>query len=140
MSTKIPHVASQGLSYRILNNDTIAITGVGDCEDTTLNIPDEIDGKIVSSIDSCAFQYNCDIVALTIPNTVISIGAAAFYGCKKLRRIHVSDLVYNIGQHAFAACEKLETIELGRIGQLEWFARDIFYCCDKITNIQITRG
>ena len=46
----------------------------------------------------------------TIPDNVISIGYAAFWGCAGLTSIHIPDSVTEIGEGAFLACLRLEKI------------------------------
>lgn len=127
------------LAYRILDKDRIAITGRGTCENKNIVIPDEIDGYMVVAIDSCAFKYDTSLVSIQISNTVTHIGDCAFYDCKNLKYMLIPEETYIIGTYAFACNKKLEQIILGRVGQLEWFGRDYFYCCNNIKNIEICR-
>ena len=112
---------NQGLAYRILDKDRCSIAGIGDCTDKYLIIPDEIDGRMVIAIDDCAFRYDKQLISVTIPNTVIHIGASAFYDCKNLKELIIPEEVFVVKDHAFGCCRKLENIIMGRIGQLDWF-------------------
>lgn len=127
------------LAYRVLDKDKIAITGRGECEDKHVVIPDEIDGYIVVAIDNDAFRYDNILISVKIANTVIHIGDCAFYDCKNLKYILIPEETYIVGSHAFACNKKLEQIVFGRVGQLDWFGKDYFYCCERIKNIEISR-
>ena len=93
-------VTSGDYEYSLLDDGTVEISKyVGNDSDVT--IPDEIDGKKVTSIGENAF-VNCNsLISILIPNTVTTIGASAFYNCINLEKILISDSVTNIGVYAF---------------------------------------
>ena len=84
-------------------------------------IPDKItklndDGTIseinVVGIGEKAFQTNLNITTLVLPNTVASIGWAAFEGCANLKKVTLSNSesrseLHNIGSFAFRNCVNL---------------------------------
>lgn len=63
----------------------------------------------VTSIVEGAFQES-NIVSITIPDSVTSIGAYAFNTCSSLTSITISDSVTSIGNYAFGNCSKLKEI------------------------------
>jgi hypothetical protein len=133
------YMASKNLAYRIIDKDKCAIIGRGACEDKNIVIPDEIDGKIVVSIDTNAFIRDKDLISIKIANTIVRIDTCAFYDCKNLKYLLIPEEVFVVGSHAFAMCSKLEHIVFGRKGQLAWFDQDIFYGSERIKLIEISK-
>ena len=56
--------------------------------------------------------YRADDELYNIPNTVTSIGHAAFYECKSLTSINIPDSVTSIGEAAFYECKSLASINI----------------------------
>ena len=65
----------------------------------------------VTSVGTSAFSYE-GISSVTVPNSVTSIGDAAFYECKNLTSVILPDGITHIGSQAFYNCEQLKTINL----------------------------
>ena len=102
--------------YDILDDGTVEITSYNG-EDENVTIPSEIDGKKVTSIGYGAFkgefnyeteQYESNLISVTIPNSVTSIGNSAFCGCSSLTSITIPNSVTSIGDCAFSETKWLE--------------------------------
>ena len=65
----------------------------------------------VTSIDNNAF-YSSNIVSITIPNSVTSIGYNAFETCKSLTSITIPNSITSIGFAAFEGCTSLTSITI----------------------------
>ncbi|MBQ3318971.1 MAG: InlB B-repeat-containing protein, partial [Spirochaetia bacterium] len=79
---------------------------------SNITIPFMIDGYIVTSIGSGAFQ-NCDFITeLTIPDAVTNIESNAFSGCTGLSTLTIPSSVTSIGDGAFSGCAGLNSIVL----------------------------
>ena len=61
----------------------------------------------VTGIEEEAFTYNDNLIAVTIPDCIQSIGNYAFTWCKKLETITLPDSVTHIGTGAFTGCPEL---------------------------------
>jgi hypothetical protein len=81
------------------NLKTITITGYeGDV--AHLLIPDSIENCPVTAIEA-EIQWKQNLVEITFPDTLISIGDTAFYGCSKLAKINIPRDIQDIGYGAF---------------------------------------
>ena len=79
---------------------------------------------------------NGDLVTnLVIPNSVTSIGDAAFANCINLKSITIHDGVKTIGESAFSGCSKVETIYIGN--SIESIKNYAFANCNNIFEIEI---
>ncbi len=99
------------LTYEIDENSVGIYSYLGN--DTVVDIPSEIKGKIVKEIGYGAFQSNDDVIKITIPSNVEIIKDYAFSDCTKLEEINVigniKDLAYTT---SFAGCESLLNINI----------------------------
>ena len=81
-----------------------------DGNDTEYVIPEEIDGKKVTSIGNDAFQGNTSLISVTIPGSIKDIGDNAFSDCSSLESVTISDGVERILYRAFYNCTSLKTV------------------------------
>lgn len=59
------------------------------------------------------FLNGKEIINLTIPDSVTSIGRYAFSGCSSITSIEIPDSVTSIGSYAFSGCSRLASVILG---------------------------
>ena len=98
------------LKYWEKSDGTIGILGF-DVNQSEVNIPDKINGKIVSAIENYAFRDAVYIKEIKIPDTVTYIGNKAFYNCKLLESINIPVGMESIGEYAFNLCYNLKSID-----------------------------
>ena len=103
---------SKGLEYLLLDNDTYAVIGIGECEDLDIVIPSEHEGKKVTVIDEKAFEGCDEITSITIPDTVTDIMDFAFAGCEALVTVTIPDSIKTIRSYAFNGCDKLTVVNI----------------------------
>jgi hypothetical protein len=92
------------------NGASISITGC-DLYVSTYVIPASIAGKPVTEIAPNAFRSS-NSRQVTIPSTVTSIGAGAFYGCGFLKNIDIPSGVVTVGEHTFEYCTALTSVSM----------------------------
>ncbi len=61
-----------------------------------------------TAIADCAFSGRSSIVKVSLPESLIYIGASAFYGCTGLQVIVIPESVQSIGKQAFDNCTALD--------------------------------
>ncbi len=81
--------------------------------DTYKNLP-------VLEIDDEAFEDCSSLTSITIPSSMISIGAYAFCNCSFLSFIFIPNSVDSIGEHAFEGCNILTIYTEARRKQSDW--------------------
>ena len=84
----------------VSKNDIVSIVGYSGTE-TSIKIPDTINGKAVTSIDDYAFSYRENLTSITIPDSITCIGYEAFYDCENLTSVTIPKNVTEIGDYAF---------------------------------------
>ncbi len=75
------------------------------------------------------------ITAVSIPQTVVTIGEHAFYNCYNLVAVEIPDSVVTIGAYAFSYCQSLKSVTLSE--NLETIQHYTFHACDNLTEIKI---
>ena len=131
--------ADNGLAYRVLEDGkSCVITGIGDCKDDQITIPDTADGYTVIGIADGAFQNISSISTMVIDGNVTYIGDSAFEGCKGIYAVTLGKNVTEIGTGAFKNCDMLTSVTLG--GGLRSIGEDAFYDCDILSDITLPEG
>lgn len=107
------------------------------------------------------YPYRGEIVRLSLPEGLTSIGDLAFFGCGALKVVVLPDSVTRVGDYAFAACTGLTVLDLGFGVQtveeaafsdcyalraldlpagLQTIGSKSFYRCESITTLTIPRN
>jgi len=78
----------------------------------------DLSGSTITTIPEYAFSNSetytgcATLVGITIPNTVTSIGQAAFWSCTNLASVTIPNTVTSIGRGAFTACGRLTSVTI----------------------------
>ena len=123
---------------RIDHPDSIASHGIrilgclepGD----TIDLPDQIDGLPVLAIADKAF-FGTGIKSITLPASLVSIGARAFQNCQKLEAIRLPDSIRKIEAYTFDGCSRLRDVSLPL--NLEEIASHAFSGCRQLIRVII---
>ena len=82
---------------------------------------------------------NCDnMIEISVPDNVESIGEYAFYSCDNLERVTIGDGTTKISDWAFANCTNLIEIRMGKNIKSIGFAS--FMSCESLVSIDIPEG
>lgn len=99
---------STGLQYAVFYDNFVTITGAKE-NMSTINIPENIDGKTVIGIDACAFSNRNDIIEVNLPDYInFSIEDYAFENCTNLEKINLPENINFLGDNIFENCYKLK--------------------------------
>jgi hypothetical protein len=121
------------------NTDTITITNYTGSGGEVI-IPTNINSLLVTIIgdgeDSVFAETG--VTSVTIPGSVTSIGAVAFYDCTTLTSVTIPGSVINIGENAFESCNHLTNATIsGSVTSIGAFA---FANCGSLSNVTISNG
>ena len=100
-----------------------------------IEIPNEINGKSVTTIGNNAFWYFKNITSVTIPDGITKIDKGAFYNCKSLTNVIIPNGITEIGNDAFRYCKSLTSIiipdSVAKIGSCA------FYDCENLASVTL---
>ena len=99
-------------------------------EITNIEIPNS-----VTSIGYAAFAYCSGLTNVSIGNSVTSIGEAAFYECSGLTNVSIGNSVTEIGRNAFLYCSGLTSVTIPN--SVTEIGENAFYECSGLTNVSI---
>ena len=108
-------------------------------KDTEFEIPEEIDGKPVVSIEKNAFNGNVTLKKVILPESMTSVPAYSFYGCYGLEEVVLSDSIKSIQTYAFEFCDKLTTINLDET-PLKTIGPGAFWGCKALEEVSLPAG
>ena len=99
----------------------------------TVNLPDS-----VATIGSAAFRNCTSLNSINVPNGIQNIENKTFEDCNSLKKIALPESVRRIGEDAFAKCYKLEQVTMPT--QLTELGEYAFFDCYNLQNITIPNG
>ena len=100
-------------------------------------IPRIVNGKAVTGISELAFQRCTDLLSVSIPSSVKSIGSRAFIDCTNLATVTIpEDANISYGERAFVDCSSLTSMNIqnGVIG------KKTFWDCSGMTSVTFGSG
>ena len=97
---------------------------------TSYNVPEGI--KIIMDR---TFSRCISLINISLPNSLVTIGPAAFIYCEKLENINIPNSIKAISEWAFQGCNALKTIPMNsEITSIERYA---YSSCKGITNVTV---
>ena len=131
-------VASVGLSFEINEAGTAYnLSGIGTCTDEIILVPSQYEGKSVTAVKENAFVTNDsnyyyssleNVKALSLPDTILTIGDMAFPMSTSLQCVSFSSSLREIGDYAFYN-SGLKTVNIPE-GVTTLGLNAFGYCCD----------
>jgi hypothetical protein len=130
-------------SFAPLSENTCAVTAYNGSETASLLVPaTDPDGRTVVAIGDRAFM-NCTFLrAVTLPDTIESVGVRAFAFCTNLLDIRFGSecRLASIGNRAFMGCERLTVLRFGRLAHLSNMGRSTFAYCTRLRSVVLPEG
>lgn len=118
---------------------------VGEAKTLTLscNNAERLEGDLIVAddikmISNMAFM-DCDkLIRISLPNTLMSIGAYAFAECDKLENVIIPNGVQEIGNNAFYNCDNFTSITIpASVNSIGGYA---FANCSQVTDVVLHNG
>ena len=97
---------------------------------TEYTIPDS-----VTTIGYAAYLDCSSLTSITIPDSVTTIGSSAFSGCSSLTSVTIPDSVTTIGSSAFSGCSSLTSVTIG--DSVTTIGNNAFNGCKSHTSVTI---
>ena len=119
--------------YTLEDDYTCTITGYNGTA-SNVTIPSTIYGYKVSGIGYNSFYDNNNIISVTLPNSLKSIGYSAF-AKTNLKKVTIPNSVTEIGHYAFSGCENLSSLTFSN--KLESIGDRCFENCTSLTSVTL---
>ena len=103
----VDYIETENYKFGVKIDGTLSISKyLG--SDANVVIPENYNGKSITSIGGCAFEGKNRMKSVTLPSTLTRISWNAFENCSQLKEIHVPNKVTEIGENAFQGCTNLK--------------------------------
>ena len=102
-----------------------------------ITVPEEIEGKAVSSIGEFAFEGETRLREVRLPSRLRRIRAGAFAGCTNLYKIDIPASVTEIGASAFSNAVRLGTLAIPADSNLISIGDEAFKNCTKLRRVDL---
>lgn len=112
---------SAQFGYVLKDNGAVITSYSGDAK--KLTIPAKLDGHPVLAIGDRAFMDHTELISVTLPESVTSLGWFAFSGCVSLEYVTVPASVQSVSYGAFLNCPSTMTVQCPAGSYGEQYAR-----------------
>lgn len=122
-------VTNDDAEFELLNGALIRYNGPGG----DVIIPDGITAIGENVFSEASLSGRERLTSVTIPDSVTTISARAFYRCSQLTSVSIPGSVTGIGDHAFAGCSSLSEIEIPN--SVNSLGDSVFALCYSLTTV-----
>ncbi len=136
LNAEIQYTAD-GFVYCILEDGTASISGYISDESSVI-IPDMLDGFKVTQIDDYALNDKKGITEVTVSEGITRIEGGAFMSCEALTQIKLPDTLTELGERAFYGCSSLAEITLP--DGISSIAGHTFHNCSSLSQVNLPEG
>lgn len=131
----------QGIVYNTLADGNVEV-GKNDKCTSQVVIPESVEyqGKSyrVTSVCDDAFSWHKDLLSVSLPESVMSIGSGAFFNCLSLKKVSLPDKLTEIKSSTFGECKMLSDISLP--SSITVIGSGAFENCKSLERLTIPQG
>lgn len=133
--TKVEAETSGDWKYEVVDNETVKILNyLG--EDDEVTVPQTLEQKKVTMIGDSVFSGDDNLVSVTIPEGVTTLGICCFENCSNLQRVDLPSSLINLGGlSTFTDCINLTDIEIPE--KITSVGYRVFEGCANLTEIKV---
>lgn len=103
----------------------------------TAELPAYIDGLPVTAVYEECFSGNETLRRAVLPDTLETIGTAAFYQCSNLTEINLPSSIKSIGSSAFAQCGFVNVVIPDSVTEL---SNGVFFGCSNLETVVVSKN
>lgn len=115
--------------YEVNEDNTATITGHNFANVVNIEIPETIDGHVVTGLKNIKGKF---IETITMPDTVTTLAPCTFYGCEKLQNIRLSKNITSLPKYISGAIYEEHTGEF-----CSYVYRGVFEDCHALRKVII---
>ena len=132
---------SKGLEFISNKNGTCYVSGIGNCNDQNIVIPEiSPSGEFVTGIGDYAFKDCKTITSVTITKNVSYIGNWAFWNCTSLKTAYLGNNVSTMEYGVFGGCTSLQNVYFEENIKLKCINQYTFQNCTSLETFVVHDG
>ncbi len=136
--TEVPYgICGQNLTWKLDNDGTLTVSGFGKMDDYERQYSDRDESGSAKTIGNAAPWSGRDVRKVVIGQGVTRIGSAAFFACDTIESVELPDMLEAIGSFAFAFTA-LEEVDIP--DSVTSIGENIFAGCESLISVRLPVG
>lgn len=119
-----------------IDNENVVISTYDGTETAEVTVPDTIEDKPVIEIKNNIFKDHSEIVSVTLPKTIYTIGESAFENCTSLVNVNLPTALDSVDSTAFKGCSSLTEINFPEKAET-FFGISVFEDCTQLSSVTL---
>lgn len=130
--------SSSPLVFDLVGSSAYSVRAANSSISGAIEIPATYNDKPVVVIQNSGFKNCSNMTAISIPNSIRSIGINAFENCSNIAEVVIPEGVTLVGNNTFLGCVKLASVTLPT--SLESIGSNAFAGCSSLTMIALPKN